>query len=317
MGHAQKITTHRHHAAPVPRASNMKAYLALVFICLVWGTTYLAMRIGIAHYPPFLFAALRQTTAGLLLLTVVLLSRMRYPWTAKNIGRQALAGFLMISLGNGLVSWAIQYIPSGLAALIGSLTPACTVFISQVLARDFSTNRYILGGLAAGIVGMGLVFGEHLGDLANPAYLGGVLLTFAATVAWALGTVYSKNFGQQSPPLGNAALQLGFGGLGQLLWSAGTEDWAALPPMRSEVWMALAYLVVFGSVLAFVCYLYVLQHLPIGLASVYAYINPLVAVLLGWWLLSEPMSPTTGLAFLFVVLGVYAINRGYRRPNSA
>lgn len=293
----------------------MKAYIALAFICIVWGTTYLAMRIGIAQFPPFLFSGIRQSTAGLLLLMMVLLSGVRYRWTAGNVARQAVTGFLMITLGNGLVSWAIQHIPSGLAALIGAVTPACTVLIDQVVSRQFRLPGLVVLGLLLGLVGMGFVFADNLADLANPAYLWGVVLTLLATLSWALGTVYSKNFGKQNNSFVNAALQLGFGGLGQLIWSAGTEQWSQVAMPSAQVIGALAYLVVFGSILAFVSYLYVLQTLPIGLASVYCYVNPLVAVLLGWLVLDERLTPITGFAFAFVAAGVYFINEGYKKSD--
>lgn len=292
----------------------MKPYLALAFICIVWGTTYLAMSIGIAHFPPFLFAATRQMSAGTLLFLIVLISGIQYRWTLQNIARQAFAGFLMITLGNGLVSWAMQYIPSGLAALIGSLTPACVVFINQIAEKEFNLNWKIMGGLLAGIMGMAAIFSENLEDLANPDYFWGVMLTFIATLTWAIGTIYSKNFGKHSNPFGNAALQLWFGGLGQLIWSFGTENWTTVT-MSSEVFWALSYLIVFGSISAFVAYLYVLQTLPVGLASIYAYINPLVAVFLGWLILNEKLTAMTGVAFILVIIGVFGISNGYSKKE--
>lgn len=290
-----------------------KAYIALIFICLIWGTTYLAIGSSVKTFPPLLFAASRQLTAGIILLLLVFLFSKKIHWRAKNVRRQMIAGFLMITLGNGLVCWACQYVPSGLAALLGAITPACTIFMSLSTEKDFKLNSPILLGMLSGLLGIVAIFGENIKDLANPNYLLGMVAIFIAILAWAYGGIYGRvGASANDNSFANAGIQLATGGFFQLVWSGLFEDWTNVPPLTNQLLWTLAYLIVFGSILAFVAYLYAMSKLSPGVVSIYAYINPLVAVLLGWWVLNEKLTPITGLAFLLVLLGVYGINKGYK-----
>ncbi len=289
-----------------------KAYLALTFICIVWGTTYLAMRVGVAQFPAFAFSAIRQVTAGGILLLYVWLSGRKGAISWQYLKRQAILGFLMITIGNGLVGWAEMYIPSGLAALICAMMPVFVVIINLSSRAEEKPNALIYSGLAFGVAGLLLVFREHITDLVNPDYRLGILFTFIAVSGWSLGSVVIKRMGAAQSPLMNAGFQLFFGGVGIWLFSFAFDDYTRFATVDWQGMSALLYAIVFGSLGAFVCYLYALQHLPVGLASIYAYVNPLVAVLLGWWLLNEKLNMLIVLAFLITVTGIFLVNRGYR-----
>jgi len=290
------------------------AYFCLAGICLIWGTTFLVMRIGVMHFPPFLFAAIRQTIAGILLVSFLFaFKKEKFP--SLNVLRiQAFRGFLMITCGNGLVSWAEVFVPSGLAAIICSTMPVMVILINLTTNRSETPNWIIATGVVTGLSGIMLVFSEYLGDFANPNYRMGIILIFVATLTWAIGSILTKRKNYDTNPFLNAGMQMFFGGILCLPFSFFFDDLSQVA-FSSEVVLALSYLIVMGSVAAFSMYAYTLSKLPITIASLYSYINPLVAVVLGWLVLNEKLNLKIGLAFLITVLGIYLVNFGYQRQQ--
>jgi drug/metabolite transporter (DMT)-like permease len=294
-----------------------KAYLALAFICIVWGTTYLAIRIGVAHYPAVLFAAVRQLVAGGILLAVAYFARGKGDLSGANVRRQMLMGFLMLTLGNGAVTWAEKYIPSGIAALICSMMPLFAVAFNLMSSKRDKFNVTIGMGMLLGLCGVGLIFRQNIADLASPGYLGGILCVILATAAWALGSSMNKASVKSKNPLFNSGLQLMSGGVFLSIMSPVVDDYSGMQVMNSQGMIALIYLIVFGSVLSYAAYMYVLEALPVGVATIYAYINPLIAVIAGYLVLNEALNIYVGMAFVTIVVSVFLVNRGYRQQMAA
>lgn len=289
-----------------------KAYLALTVVCVVWGTTYLAIRIGVETFPPFLFSSIRQMLAGLLILGgIVLFGRFKLP-SKRDTLILMLSGFLLITIGNGVVGWAERYIPSGLAALICAIMPVYVVLMNvYIKGYRKELNLLISSGIAFGAIGVVLIFRDNVSDLGNPDYLHGILATFAAAFSWAAGSVLLKQKPVKSDPFMNAAIQLFSGGFLMLVPSLLFDNYAELSDISiSSIW-AMIYLILAGSILAFLCFLYAIEHLPVGLVSIYGYINPVIAIVLGWLILQERISWLTFFAILFTIAGVYCMNRGY------
>jgi drug/metabolite transporter (DMT)-like permease len=293
------------------KKETLLAYFCLAGICLIWGTTFLVMRIGVMHFPPFLFAAIRQLTAGLLLCSFILVFRNEKFPSLNTLRIQAFRGFLMITCGNGLVSWAEVFVPSGLAAIICSTMPVMVILINLSVNRSELPNWIIGIGVVTGLSGILLVFSEFLSDFANPNYRMGIILIFIATITWAVGSILTKRTIQNSNPFLNAGLQMFFGGLFCIPFSAGFDNLNDVV-WTSEVVFALSYLILIGSVTAFSMYAYTLSKLPITIASLYSYVNPLVAVVLGWFVLEEKLNLKIGIAFLVTVTGIYLVNYGYQ-----
>jgi drug/metabolite transporter (DMT)-like permease len=294
-----------------------KAYIALVFICIAWGTTYLAIRVGVLHYPAFLFAGIRQVVAGLILIPLALLASRNIDFSRRNVLRQMLMGFLMLTIGNGCVTWAEKYIPSGIAALLCSMMPIFAVLFNLMSSKKDHFNATIGAGLLLGLGGVGLIFRHNLADLARPEYVGGIFCIFLATAGWALGSTLNKRFSKSINPLFNSGLQLFFGGVFLLLISPVVDDFANFQPWNTSGILSLVYLIIFGSVLAYAAYMYVLDVLPVGIATIYAYINPLIAVVAGFLFLDETLNIYIGLAFVAIVVSVFLVNRGYRQQHKA
>jgi len=290
-----------------------KAYLALAVVCVVWGTTYFALRIGVETFPPMLFSSIRQLTAGLAIFGILRLARKQASLPGKQALEQMFAGFLMLSLGNGVIGWSERYIPSGLAALITSIMPVYIVAINYVSGADRRPpNRFVLTGLFLGCVGIALMFRDNIMDIARPDYLAGVIVAFLAALSWAGGSVYIKQRASTAPAMTNAAYQLTGGGIGLVAMSLIFDNYGELKAVSAESIYALLYLTIFGSLLSYSCFLYALEKLPVGLASIYAYINPFIALLLGFFLLNEKLTWVTGFALGAALTGVYFVNRGYR-----
>ncbi|MNS55553.1 putative inner membrane transporter YedA [compost metagenome] len=292
---------------------NTKAWIALIFICIAWGTTYLGIKYGLEALPPFLMAGVRQTIAGLIIGLMALSNRKANDWSMANIGRQAMIGFLLITLGNGLVSWAEAYIPSGVAALVCATMPVMSVLITLARHKQERVNAFIIIGMLLGFAGVAINFKDSVSDLSNTKYLMGIVATLVATTSWAYGSIMGKRNKSDANPVFNSAVQVFSGGIFLLLFSPLVDDYHKINLQHTHALMAIVYLITVGSVLAYTAYMYALKHLPVGVVMIYAYINPLVAVLLGWQLAGEPLTMYTLLSFLCIALGVYLVNLGYKR----
>ncbi|HEY3405761.1 MAG TPA: EamA family transporter [Ohtaekwangia sp.] len=287
------------------------AYVALAAICLIWGTTYLVIRIAVVDFPPFLFVAIRQVLAGLLLVGFMLLVLKEKLPSRAFIFRQAIAGFFMISLGNGLVAWAEVHIPSGVAAVICSLMPVMVILINLTINQDERPTIPIVLGVAIGLIGIILIFSEHLAEFAKMEYILGVIVTCIGVISWAGGSIWLKKQSANSNPFLNAGLQMFFGGVWLFPMSLIFDDLSSVS-WTVQSFYSLIYLVIFGSITAYACYSYILRKLPMTIVSLYAYINPIVAVILGWIVLGEKLNLKIGVAILLTVAGIYIVNRGYQ-----
>lgn len=287
------------------------AYLALAWVCIVWGTTYLALRIGVTQFPPFLFSICRFLIAGPLLIAVTLIvGKTSWP-DKKMLIDQAIGGLFMITLGIGIVAYAEVYVSSGVAAIICSLMPVWTVIINVVINKDEKPNWLILLGLIVGLGGIILIFGEHIEEFADPDYTKGIIAVVFANLCWAIGSIYVKKKNQNANPFLSAGFQMLFGGLFTIPLSLTFDNYNAVN-FSPEVIYSLVYMILIGSMAAYACYAYAMKKLPMTIVSLYAYINPIVAVILGWLVLSEKLNVRVSIAIVLTVAGIYMINKGYQ-----
>lgn len=220
----------------------------------------------------------------------------------------------MITMGNGLVGWAEVHVSSGVAAIICSMVPIWVIIINLVIAKEEKPTFPIIMGMAIGLSGIILIFGENISDFANSNYTLGIVFIFIANLAWAAGSIWMKHKNQKSDPFLNAGLQMLFGGLFLLPISLAFDNYDTIQ-WSSNVVYSLIYLILVGSVAAYACYSYALKKLPVTIVTLYAYVNPIVAVLLGWMVLDETLNLRVGLAILVTLGGIYIVNRGYQLRN--
>lgn len=292
------------------------AYLALAAVCVIWGTTYLVLRIGVTQFPPFLFSLLRFMCAGPILLIVMLtIGKQKWP-DRKTLFNQAVSGVFMITLGISMVGWAEVYISSGVAAIICSMMPIWTILINVTVTKDEKPNWLIILGLATGLSGVLLIFGEHLSEFSNRNYQVGIAITFIANLCWAIGSIWIKKKNHNTNPFLGAGLQMTFGAIALIPLSLVLDNYSTIQ-WSTEVIYSLIYMILIGSVGAYACYSYAIKKLPMTLVSLYAYINPIVAVVLGWLVLNEKLNGSIVLAILITIAGIYIVNRGYQLKNTS
>jgi len=293
-------------------SATRRAYLALALICIIWGTTYTAIKYAVHDFPPYLLVGIRQTAAGLLLLALAMGSRSVTMPAWPYIARQSLTGLATITGGNGFVTWGMQYVSSGLAAIIGSLTPVLVVLLSIALqSRERIHLRMVLGVLL-GFGGLAVIFREGWQDFALPDYRWGIAGCFASCFTWSLGTVLAKKWNSAAvSPLLNAGIQISVGGLGAFVLS-GLFDTHYTINHSTAGWLSVLYLTLIGSALAFTLYMFVLKHLSATISSLYTYINPVVAILLGWALLGEALTFWEVVGMALTIFGVWVVNSGKR-----
>ena len=283
------------------------AYAAWIAVCVIWGTTYLGIRVALETIPPATLGALRYTIAGSILAIILVARGERLPGPAHWRGLWLL-GFLMIGLGNGGVIWAEQWVPSGIAAVVIAASPFWMAGIEAVLpGGERLTARGVIG-LAIGFVGILMLVWPELtagGELGRQFAVGVIALQLAC-IGWALGSSYSRRHAREENTLAAAALQMILGGVMMAVAGVARGEWAQLT-FTWRTFTAELYLIVFGSLVGYSAYVYALKHLPISTVSLYAYINPVIAVVLGTLLLGEPFGWRVVVGALVVFVGVAVV----------
>jgi drug/metabolite transporter (DMT)-like permease len=283
------------------------AYLAWAMVCLIWGTTYFGIRISLESMPPLLMGGLRWTAAGGLLALYVAARGHELPPPSRWPGI-LLLGFLMLVLGNGGVVVAEQWVPSGLAAVIVACAPFWMAGVEAFLPDGERLRARTVAGLLIGFAGiLALVWPDLKFDgAANHGFLAGVIALQIAAFGWSLGSAYSRRHGRSDNVLGTTAYQMLGGGIMMLMLGTVRGEWAHLF-FTSRTAIAFGYLTTVGAIGGFVAYTYALRHLPVSLVSLYAYINPVIAVALGVLFLGEPFDRRMAGAAALVFAGVAVV----------
>lgn len=294
------------------------AYLAWVVVCLVWGTTYLGISVALETIPVALLAGMRWLAAGILLMAALPAIGQRLPPLAMWPSI-AVIGFLMAVLGNGGVVWAQQYVASGLAAVVVAMVPFWTVIVEAFLPNGERVNSRTLVGLVLGFLGIiVLVWPElSLGGSEGLMFVSGVLALQIACAGWALGTSYLKRNPTNGSPMGSLAVQMLLSGVMLMAIGTATGEWASLH-FTARSLSAMIYLVIFGSLVGYTAYLFALKNLPVSTVSLYAYVNPVIAVVLGALVLEEPFTLRAAIASLLVFGGIAVVKTApHRTPEPA
>lgn len=292
-----------------------KIWIALLALYIVWGSTYLAIRFAVETIPPFMSAGVRFLVSGVILVVWQRAAGTPMP-TRKQWISLAIIGNLLLLGGNGLVSWAEQTIPSGVAALMIGGIPMFLVIAEAIRPGGVKPNWQAIVGLIIGFIGIFILVGpaEISGSELNLNPLG-IAALVSACVFWSVGSVYSKHGELPKSSLMSTGGQMLMGSLGLFAVSLATGELSGWNPaeVTSKSALGLVYLILAGSLIGFVSYGWLLQNAPISLVATYAYVNPIVAVLLGNWFASEALEPRTWLAAGIIVGSVMFINRS--RPK--
>jgi len=304
----------------VAASPNRLAVIAAFFaIYVIWGSTYLAIRFAVETIPPLYTAGFRHLAAGLILLAWCLAKRLRP--TGAQVRASLVIGILFFLIGHGPLHWAETHVPSGLAALLIAIEPIIVFFMFSIAERRWRVNATLLGGVFLGLAGVGLLLGRSLLISTPGMAVGGMAILLGAT-SWSLGIVYSRRSKLSGNPLLLSALSLLSGAV--LLLAAGTVFGEyrgfSLTAVTARSWWALGFLIVFGSVIAFTAYNWLLEHFSPTLVTTHTYVNPIVAVLLGWWFAGEAVTVNVILATVVIIAAVMLVDRGttqLKRENAA
>ncbi|HUF24962.1 MAG TPA: EamA family transporter [Vicinamibacterales bacterium] len=285
-----------------------RAYIAFAAVCLIWGTTYLAIKIALETIPPMAMGGIRYTTAGVVLALALWMRGTPLP-PRSSWPSLAFIGFFMLGLGNGGVTYGEQFVPSGLAAVLIATSPFWMTGIESLWPGGERLRLRQIVGLIVGFGGiLVLVWPDLLASAdAGSRFGAGVLALQLACVGWAIGSTYAKRFTHSTDVLASAALQMVFGGAWMLLFATVAGEWPRLA-FNGKTTLALAYLTVAGSIAAYTAYAYALKHLPVSTVSLYTYVNPVIAVALGTLLLGEPFGARMLVAAAIIALGILIVS---------
>lgn len=292
------------------KGTRAKAIFALGLVCFFWGTTWIASKEGVRHMPALQMAGIRQLIAGTLYVSFFLYKRMPLPRGREWIPVLVLS-VLNFLLSNGLSTWGVKYISAGLGSIMGAIFPLWIVVIGLMTSKEKMPRKAILG-LLLGFGGVCIIFKDHLGDFLNAEFLKGITLSLIATWTWAFGTLYTKQQAGNFNPYFSLGLQMFISGTCLVAITSASGVAIPLSAIPWQSWTAITYLVIFGSLIAFICYLYALQNLPTEQASIYAYINPIVAVFCGWLVFAEKVTPYIIIGGMVTLLGVFLVNRAFK-----
>ena len=295
---------------------NLRGLFHLFVVYIVWGSTYLAIRVAVregAGFPPFTMAAMRVLVASAILLLWGLSTRARFKLSRKQALVLATSAILLWVGGNGMVAWAEQTVDSGYAALLVGAMPLWVAVMEAIIDRRRPSPR-LIGALLVGLSGVAVLNGPAIMARSIGSLVGALSLIFAA-ISWGLGSIIQRRRPVPIGPEVSSGYQQAFGCAGLLIVAILSSE--PTPTPTPEAWAAWGYLVVFGSVFAFTSFVKALRLLPTNIVMTYAYVNPVIAVFLGWMILGEPVTSWTISGMVLVVLGVMGVFHEKRLADSA
>lgn len=291
---------------------NKAGLLYLLIVYVVWGSTYLAIRVGVREgsgFTPFMFGAMRVFVAGAILLAWAAIMRQRLLPTRRELLILFSSGILLWAAGNGLVLLGETRADSGLAALIIASTPIWVALVQGIWDRKMP-SLLLIGSLLVGSIGIIILSMPTIQSGLKGDFLS-ILAIILASLTWAVGSVIQSRNPSGLSPVVNSAYQMIFGGVGFAILAIVLQE--PLPHPTPEAWAAWGYLVVFGSIIAFTSYVQALQLLPITIVSTYSYVNPIIAVILGWLILGEKITVWTIGGAIFLLIGITGVIRSHQK----
>jgi drug/metabolite transporter (DMT)-like permease len=294
---------------------NYKLLFALTAVGIIWGTTFLGIRVAVETIPPWFVTSIRQGLAGLIVMTILLLKK-ELKWIGwENLKHQLVPSILMIVIANGFTTIAEQTLPSGLASVMSALSPVL-IFIGGILfgLQKASLKGFI--GVIIGFSGVVFIFKDGLGSFLDENYKHGLIFISLAILAWAAGTIYIKTHAHKPNNIAlNLFYQFSMASCIQLVLAFIFSPNPDLSSWSSRSIFAALYLSVFGSVIAFFCYNYALKQVTAVQVSILSYVNTIIAVFLGWLILDEKITIDFIIATILIILGVFIINYKMKEKN--
>lgn len=292
-------------------SENVLLVLAFFAIYVIWGSTYLLNKIAVAELPPFKLASIRFVVAGLLIFGIARLMKIDLSISRKQLVNTTIAGFLFLTFGNGVVVWALKYVDSGFAALEIAAQPLVVLLMMRVMEGKKIKSMSIIG-VVLGITGMYLLVSQQQ-IIAKEGTLAGVFMIFICMLSWAYGSLFVANASLPKNSFVNTGYQMSMGGV--LLFLASlifNEPWISPMQWSVKVQIAMLILIIFGSIIAFTAFNYLLKSVSPEKVATSTYVNPIIALVLGWYFLDEKITVQSVFAAILLLTGVFFINTGKR-----
>jgi drug/metabolite transporter (DMT)-like permease len=295
-----------------PKSSKLLIVLAFFSIYVIWGSTYLFNKIAVTQLPPFFLASIRFITAGLLTLTTAKVLKFNLSITKKQFLNSFIAGFLFLVYGNGIFVWALKYVDSGFAALLASTQPLFVLFLMRLIDRKQMQKKSVIGVLL-GLVGMYLLVTQQEITTSEGSVLG-IFMIFTCVLSWSYGSVFVSKADLPKNFLVSTGYQMLIAGFLLVIASVSfNEVWTSPLDWATDVQISMLFLIVFGSIIAFSAFNFLLKEVSTEKVSTSAYVNPIVAMLLGWYVLDEVLTVQSIIASIVLLTGVYFITSRKRR----
>jgi len=295
-------------------STQKKAYLALAITSIVWGTTWVASKMGVKHMPAFELASIRQFLGGSIYVIFFLIKGEKLPTKKQFLWLVPLA-FLMFVSANGIATYGLQFISSGLAALIAALYPLSVVLIERFYYKAIKITVPTMMGLLLGLLGIGFIFYKDSMQVHGSNYVLGVMLSLFAMFSWSIGSILIARNKTDMNAYNSIGWQMLISAACMGLYTVYSGDYIALNAIPAVSWAVIIYMVIGGSIFAFVSFIYSMKHLHPAISSLYAYINPIVAIWVGSLLLGEPMTWNSIIGTICTLIGVYLVNRSLKKQK--
>ncbi len=295
--------------------TKQKAYIALTATSIVWGTTWVVSKIGVQKTPALEMASIRQFIGGCLYISFFYFIKKQPLPSLKQLGWLTFMGLLMFVSANGLATLALKYISSGLAALIAALYPLCVVMIEMFFYGNKKITALTYTGILLGLAGIALVFYDNAFHNHTEGYIWGVALSLVAMISWSVATIFISRRKAVINPYYAIGWQMMTGSIILFFMALWTGDHIPIIEIPFQTWGALAYLILAGSIFTFVAFIYSMKHLEPAIASLYAYINPIVAILVGSLVVDEVLTANIFIGSLITLFGVYLVNKSMKQKK--
>jgi drug/metabolite transporter (DMT)-like permease len=291
-------------------------WFVFVVLCIVWGTTYFGVKVAVQYFPPLWFSAFRHFCAGAIFL-VLYFAQFRELPSKTDIWRAGVAGFFMISGGNALLSFAVVYIPSGLAGILSAVAPLYITLMSIAVFKGFRITWLIVLGLIISIGGIYLLSKPEGGLSPTPAFWTGFWLVLLANFFWGIGSIYMKKYPVEQHIYLKTSLQMIPASIINMVVSLGIETPPDLATIPADAWWAAAYLIGIGSLIGYTSFVYLTKYMVPARLSIHIYVNTVVAVLVGWLFGGDHLTGMTWVAMGIILAGVIIVNNEYAKMNRA
>lgn len=297
--------------------TKQKAYIGLVATSILWGTSWVASKIAVQGGVPGLeVAAIRQFFGGILFVGFFLLKGEKLP-TPRQLLWLTGMGALLFVIANGFATVALRYIPSGLAALIAALYPLSVVIIEKLFFKNTKITWVTFAGMLLGIIGIGIVFYDNAFHNQPDGYVLGLILSLIAMLSWSIGTIIIARNKVKINAYNATGWQMLLGSALLVMMTLASGKTMPISDIPAKTWLAITYLVLASSIVAFAAFIYTMKHLEPAIASLYAYINPIVAILVGTALVNEKLTVDILIGSIITLIGVFLVNRSLKKQREA